>query len=373
MRFAVLAIAGLTMYASAGAATIKKTQYGKMPDGAVIYAFTLSNAGGMQATIINYGGVVVSLKVPDRNGAMADVVLGHDSLADYQADRKTYFGALIGRYANRIGNAQFKLDGKAYHLPKNDGNNSLHGGNEGFNRRVWTPRELPDGALELSYFSKDGEEGYPGNLKATVVYRLNASNTLRIEYSATTDKDTVVNLTNHSYFNLHGSGEGDILHHLIELNANQFTPIDSGLIPTGELRNVAGTPFDFRKPMAAATHINSNDEQIKLGKGYDMNFVINHVAGGGLTRAARVTDPQSGRVLEVWTDQPGVQFYTGNFLDGTVKGKGGKAYPQHAGLCLETQHFPDSPNKPSFPSAVLKPGQTYKTATEWRFSRSGGK
>jgi aldose 1-epimerase len=373
MRFAVLAIAGLSMYASAEAATIKKAPYGKMPDGTAIYAFTLSNAAGMQATIINYGGIVVSLKVADRNGAMSDVVLGHDSLADYQADRKTYFGALIGRYGNRIGNAQFKLDGKTYHLAKNDGNNSLHGGTEGFNRRVWTPRELPDGALELTYLSKDGEEGYPGNLKSTVVYRLNAGNTLRIEYSATTDKDTVLNLTNHTYFNLHGNGQGDILHHLVELNANQFTPIDAGLIPTGELRSVAGTPFDFRKPMAPAAHINSNDEQVKLGKGYDMNFVINHVAGGGLTRAARVTDPQSGRVLEVWTDQPGVQFYTGNFLDGSAKGKGGNVYPQHAGLCLETQHFPDSPNKPSFPSTELKPGQTYKTATEWRFSTARGK
>jgi aldose 1-epimerase len=366
MRIAIAVVtAVMTMNLSMSAATsVKKSDYGKMQDGSAVSLYTLTNAKGMEAKIITYGGILVSLKVPDRKGAMGDVVLGHDSLADYVADTKTYFGALIGRYANRIGHARFKLDGVTYQLPKNDGDNSLHGGIMGFNRRLWTPREVP-GGLELTYNSKDGEEGYPGNLKAVVTYSLTDDNRLRIHYTATTDKDTVVNLTNHSYWNL--KGDGDILSNLLTLNADQFTPIDAGLIPTGELKPVEGTPFDFRKPATPGSRINGSDPQLKRGHGYDQNWVLNK-SGAGLSLAARVEEPSTGRVMEVYTDQPGIQFYTGNFLDGTVKGKGGKPANQHAALCLETQHYPDTPNKPSFPSAELKPGQKYDTSTEFRFS-----
>lgn len=356
---------GALMSTQLNAAVIKKSDFGKMPDGSSVSAYTLTNAKGVEAKIITYGGILVSLKVPDRKGAMADVVLGHDSLADYLGDRKTYFGALIGRYANRIGGAQFKLDGHSYQLPKNDGNNSLHGGPGGFDKHNWSAREA-NGALELTYKSKDGEEGYPGNLTAVVTYTLTDDNHLRIHYTATTDKATVVNLTNHSYWNLKG-GSGDILDQKLTINADNFTPVDSGLIPTGDLKPVAGTPFDFRKGMNVGQHIGDPDEQLKLGHGYDHNWALNK-SGAGLGFAARVEDAGSGRVMEVYTDQPGIQFYTGNFLDGTVKGKGGKVANLHAALCLETQHFPDSPNKPQFASAVLKPGGKYDTTTEFRFS-----
>ncbi|HVW86029.1 MAG TPA: aldose epimerase family protein [Bryobacteraceae bacterium] len=358
------ALFAMTTISLNAATTVKKSDFGKMPDGAAISLYTLTNSKGMEARIMTYGGILVSLKAPDRKGAMVDVVLGHDSLAEYVADHKTYFGALIGRYANRIGHAQFKLDGVVYKLPKNDGENSLHGGTRGFDKHVWSGREVPDG-VELTYVSKDGEEGYPGNLKAVVTYRLLDDNRLQIHYAATTDKDTVINLSNHSYWNLKGSG--DILGNLVTLNADRFTPIDAGLIPTGELRSVANTVFDFRKATAPGARINQNDPQLKLGKGYDHNWVLNR-SGAGLQLAARVEEPSSGRVMEVYTDQPGIQFYTGNFLDGTVKGKGGKVAAFRSALCLETQHFPDSPNKPSFPSAELKPGQKYDTTTEFRFS-----
>lgn len=348
------------------ATKIREAPFGKMPDGAAIYVYTLTNVHGVEARIINYGGIVVSLKVPDRMDKKSDVVQGFDSLDGYLNPKEPYFGALIGRYGNRIGHARFMLDGHEYKLAKNDGDNSLHGGTRGFDKRVWTPNEVPDGRLELNYISKDGEEGYPGNLNVKVTYTLTDNNELKIEYDATTDKDTVLNLTNHSYFNLKGAGEGDILDHRVTINADRFTPVDAGLIPTGELRSVAGTPFDFRQPNAIGARINNNDEQLKLGKGYDHNWVLNK-SGDALTLAARVEEPSSGRVLEVYTTQPGLQFYTGNFLDGTLKGKGGKVYGHRAALCLETQHFPDSPNKPNFPSTVLKPGQRFRSTTVYRF------
>jgi aldose 1-epimerase len=362
----IAALALITGAVSLNAATkISHADFGKMPDGAAIQIYTLTNSHGLEAKIITYGGAVVSLKTPDKSGKMGDIVNGFDSLAGY-LQPEPYFGALIGRYGNRIGKAQFSLGGKEYHLPKNDGANTLHGGERGFDKRVWTARELPDSGLELTYLSKDGEEGFPGNLKATVVYHLTDANELKIEYTATTDKDTVVNLTNHTYFNLRGAGESDILGHLMMLNADKFTPVDAGLIPTGELRPVAGTPFDFRKPTAIGSRIEQNEEQLKLGKGYDHNWVLNR-SGNGLSLAARVEEPTSGRVMEVHTTELAIQFYTGNFLDGTLKGKGGKAYGHRSAFCLETQHYPDSPNKPAFPSTELKPGQTYHSTTVYKF------
>jgi aldose 1-epimerase len=322
----------------------------------------------MQARIITYGGTVVSLTAPDRNGKYADVVLGMDDLAGYMKGT-AFFGALIGRYGNRIGHAQFSLDGNLYKLPANDNGNMLHGGPEGFDKRVWSAMTVigADGrTLELTYVSKDGEAGFPGTLTSHVVYTLTAKNELKIDYTATTDKPTVVNLTNHSYFNLAGQGEGDVLGHEVMINADRFTPVDAGLIPTGELRPVAGTPFDFTKPTAIGARIEANDEQIKFGKGYDHNWVLNKSAEG-LTKAAEVSEPKSGRVMEVWTTEPALQFYTGNFLDGTLKGKG-KTYIRRGALCMETQHYPDSPNKPAFPSTELKPGATYRSTTLYRFS-----
>ena len=348
------------------ATKISHTDFSSTPDGTPVQLFTLTNAKGMEARIATYGGTIVSLKTPDRNGTLADIVLGFDSLAGYLSP-EPYFGALIGRYGNRIGHAKFTLGGKEYTLPKNDGDNTLHGGERGFDKRVWTAHELPDGGLQLTYVSKDGEEGFPGNLTATVVYHLTDANELKIDYSATTDKPTVVNLTNHSYFNLKGAGTGDILDHLVTIHADRFTPVDAGLIPTGELRSVEGTPFDFRQSTAIGARIEKDDEQLKLGKGYDHNWVLNR-RGNGLSLAAHVEEPTTGRVLEVLTTEPGLQFYTGNFLDGTLKGKGGSVYGHRSGFCLETQHYPDSPNKPRFPSTELKPRGHYKTSTVFRFS-----
>lgn len=352
-----------------GPEKVKKETFGKMADGRDVDLYTLKNAKGGEIAIMNYGGVIVSLKVPDRSGAIGDVVLGFDSFAPYPK-LSPHFGALIGRYGNRIGHARFKLDGVEYKLDKNDGQNSLHGGAKGFDTVLWDVKDVSTPAakaLELSYLSKDGEEGYPGTLQAKVTYTWSDSNELRIDYTATTDKDTVVNLTNHSYFNLAGQGEGDILDHEMMIDADRFTPVDAGLIPTGELRKVAGTPFDFRKPTAIGARINEHDQQLKFGRGYDHNFVLNHVSKTP-TLAARARDPKTGRVLEVLTDQPGVQFYTGNFLDGTIHGKSGKVYGFRSAFCLETQHFPDSPNRPSFPSTVLKPNEVYRTTTLFRFT-----
>jgi aldose 1-epimerase len=350
---ATLIAGAITMNA---ATKITHAEFGKTGDGAAVRIYTLTNKNGVEARITNYGGIVVSLKTPDRNGAMGNIVLGFVSLPEYLATNP-YFGALVGRYANRIGHARFSLNGVEYELVKNNGDNALHGGTRGFSKVVWTPRELPDGGLELTYLSKDGEEGYPGNLKATVTYHLTDANELRIDYLATTDKDTVINLTNHSYFNL--KGDGDILGHVLTLNADRYTPVDAGLIPTGELRSVNGTPFDFRKPTAIGARIEQNDDQLKLGKGYDHNWVLNK-SGNALSLAARVEEPSTGRVLEVDTTQPGIQFYTGNFLDG-------KPYARRSAFCLETQHFPDSPNQPKFPSTVLKPGEQFRSTTIFRF------
>ena len=325
--------------------------------------YTLTNAKGSEARIMTYGGVVVSLKVPDRSGALGDVVAGFDDLKGYLTP-PPYFGAIIGRYGNRIAAGRFSLGGVTYQLAKNDGANHLHGGVRGFDKRVWSAKPLSPQSLELSYLSKDGEEGYPGNLSATVTYTLTDANELRIDYSATTDKETVVNLTNHSYFNL--AGEGDILGHEVMIHADRFTPVVKGLIPTGELKSVAGTPFDFRTAKAIGKSIDEKDEQLILAGGYDHNWVLNRT-GPDLQTAATVTDPKSGRVMEVLTTEPGLQFYTGNFLDGTLKGKG-RVYTRRSAFCMETQHFPDSPNEPSFPSTVLKPGDTYRTSTVYRFS-----
>ena len=350
--------------AKKGKPEVDQQPWGTMPDGTPVSLYTLKNSNGMEARIATYGGAVVSLMTPDRNGKLADVVLGMDSVDGYRS-QTNFFGALIGRYGNRIGHAQFTLEGKTYHTPKNDGDNTLHGGPQGFDKKVWVAKTIP-GGLELTYVSKDGEEGFPGTLTAHVVYSLTDKNELRIDYTATTDKPTVLNLTNHSYFNLKGAGVGDVLQHQVTINADRFTPVDAGLIPTGELRAVKGTPFDFTKATAVGARIDQNDEQLQFGKGYDHNWVLNK-GQGGLTKAAEVYEPGSGRVLEVWTTEPGVQFYTGNFLDG-IHGKGGKAYPHRGALCLETQHYPDSPNKPNFPSTELKPGTTYKTTTIYRFS-----
>jgi aldose 1-epimerase len=341
--------------------------FGKLKDGSLVRIYTLTNQSGVEARITTYGGRLVSLKTPDRKGAMGDVILGFDSVAGYVDNAGPFFGALIGRYGNRIGDAKFSFNGVEYRVDKNDGANSLHGGAQGFDKKIWTAKELPDRGLELTYLSKDGEEGYPGNLKATVTYHLTDANELKIDYLATTDKATVVNLTNHTYFNLRGAGDGDILGHVMLLNADRFTPVDSGLIPTGELRSVAGSPFDFRNATAIGARIGQNDEQLKLGKGYDHNWVLNRT-GAGLSLAARVEEPTSGRVLEVTTSEPGIQFYTGNFLDGSARGKGGKTYGLRSGFCLETQHFPDSPNKPKFPSTTLKPGDQYRSSTVFKFS-----
>jgi aldose 1-epimerase len=351
------------------AGKMEKQSFGKTSDGQAVELYTLTNAGGASVSIMNYGGTVVSLKVPDKSGAMGDVVLGFDTFDPYPT-QSPYFGALIGRYGNRIGHGRFKLDGVEYKLPKNNGDNTLHGGVRGFDKRIWTVKDVSNGgvpAIELNYLSKDGEEGFPGNLNATVTYTWTDAKELKLDYVATTDKDTVVNLTNHTYFNLAGEGQGDILAHEVMIDADRFTPVDAGLIPTGELKPVERTPFDFRKPTAIGARINDNDQQLKYGKGYDHNWVLNHGATTPVL-AARITDPKTGRVMEVLTVEPGLQFYTGNFLDGTIKGKGGKTYVQRGAFCMETQHFPDSPNKPSFPSTELKPGAKYQTSTIYRFS-----
>jgi aldose 1-epimerase len=358
--------------AQKGSSLVKAQPFGQMPDGTPVEIFTLTNSAGMTARITTYGGAVVSLTAPDKAGKYADIVLGMEDLKGYLA-KPPFFGALIGRYGNRIGGGMFRLDGQVFTLPKNDPEKNpactLHGGPEGFDKKVWKAAEVESAegpSLRLTYVSKDGEEGFPGTLTAHVVYTL-GKNELKIAYTATTDKDTVVNLTNHSYFNLAGAGEGDILQHQVTINADRFTPVDAHLIPTGEYKPVAGTPFDFTTPTAIGARIEQNDQQLRLGGGYDHNWVLNKNIGG-LTQAAEVYEPKSGRVMDVLTTEPGLQFYTGNFLDGTIHGKGGKAYGKRSAFCMETQHYPDSPNKPNFPSTELKPGHTYKTTTIYRFS-----
>ena len=340
-------------------------------EGTPVELYTLRNTKGMEARITNYGGIVVSLKVPDRTGKFGDVVLGFDGLDGYLSPAYTksnpYFGALIGRYGNRIGKARFTLGGKEYKLAANNGVNHLHGGVKGYDKVLWEARPLSgeEPALELHYLSKDGEEGYPGNLDVKAVYTVTNENGLKVEFTATTDKETVVNLTHHSYFNL--AGKGDILGHEVMINSDKTTPVDSGLIPTGELRPVKGTPFDFNTPTAIGARIGQDDEQLKFGKGYDHNWVINK-SEGDLALMARVYEPTSGRILEVLSTEPALQFYSGNFLDGTLTGKGGWVYQFRNGFCMEPQHYPDSPNEPKFPSTVLKPGETYRNTIIYRFN-----
>ena len=364
----LLLICAVIDYFAQGKAGIKKDSFGKTNEGQEAAIYTLTNSKGVEARITDYGGIVVSLKVPDRSGKMDDVVLGFDNLDGYLKGHP-FFGALVGRYGNRIGKGRFTLNGVEYKLATNNGENHLHGGIKGFDKAVWKAKELKSNngvGLELSYLSKDGEEGYPGNLSVRVVYTLTDKNELKIDYFATTDKDTVLNLTNHSYFNLAGQGNGDILKHEVTINADNFTPVDSTLIPTGEIKSVKNTPFDFTQSIAIGKRVEEDDEQLKFGKGYDHNFVVNGKPGV-LRQAVKVVEPSSGRVMEVLTTEPGVQFYIGNFLDGSLTGKNGKVYQRRYGFCFETQHFPDSPNKPKFPSTTLKKGDTYRTTTIYRF------
>ncbi len=348
-----------------------KQAFGKLQDGRLVDLYVLTNNHGMTATITNYGATLVSLEVPDKNGKPSDITLGYDGVGGYESG-KAYFGATVGRYGNRIAHGRFVVDGITYTLAKNDGENSVHGGALGFNKRVWAAKDVSTRAgqaLELIYSSKDGEEGYPGNVAVTVVYTvLSEENSLRIDYTATTDKPTVVNLTHHSYFNLAGQGNGDILQHQLTIHASRFTPVDVTLIPTGELREVRDSPFDFTKPNAIGARIGQGDQQLIFGKGYDHNWVMDRSTADSLFLAAEVYEPQTGRAMEVSTTEPGLQFYSGNFLDGSIQGKGRKTYGHRSGLCLETQHFPDSPNRPGFPSSVLRPGQKLHSTTVYKFS-----
>ena len=346
---------------------ISKSQFGTTADGGDASLYTLTNSRGAQAAITDYGGAVVTLKVPDRRGEFRDVVLGFDTLTEYEQHRR-FFGALIGRYANRIADAVFFLNGQEYRLAANNGKNHLHGGIKGFDRVVWSAKTSADSAeLELSYSSEDGEEGYPGNLDAAVRYTLTEENELKIQYSASTDQDTIVNLTNHSYFNLAGAGQDSILGHEMSINADRYTPTDDTSIPTGELASVDGTPFDLREPKTIGSRISEPHQQLEFGRGFDHNFVLNK-AGNELTLAATVHDPGTGRVMEVLTTEPGIQFYSGNFLDGSLAGKGGLKYKYRSALCLEAQHFPDSPNRPEFPSTILRPGEKFSQTTIYKFS-----
>ena len=336
-----------------------------------IKLYTLKNESGMTVRVTNYGAIVTSIIVPDRNGKQADVALGYDRVEDYiNAVDKPYFGAVVGRYGNRIAKGEFTLDGETYSLLKNNGENHLHGGAIGFDKVVWTVDEYVEGqALTLSYLAKDKEEGYPGNLQLKITYTLADDNSLVVDYHATTDKATPVNVTQHTYFNLKGEGQGTILDHQLMLNAKKFTPVDESLIPTGEMPTVAGTPFDFTTPKAIGRDIGQQNEQLVFGLGYDHNWILDTDGKEGeLSLAAEVHEPSSGRVMEIYTTEPGIQFYCGNFLDGRLKGKAGKPYVHRGGFCLETQHFPDSPNQPNFPSTILKPGETYDSKTVFKFS-----
>ncbi len=354
---------------------MKKNIYGNLQNGTPIYEYLLTNANQMEVRVINYGGILTAVNVPDRQGSVRNVVLGFDNLADYET-RNAYFSTITGRYANRIAKGRFTLDGKTYQLAINDGSNHLHGGLQGFDKQVWdVVREISDETgegIELHYFSPDGEENYPGNLDVTVTYLLTGKNELRIDYHATTDAPTVINLTNHSYWNLTGEGSGEVYKHVLQLNADQFTPVDETSIPLGEIRLVAGTPLDFRQPKAIVDGIRSANEQIAFVRGFDHNWVLQRPSfeDTSLIKAAEVTEPTSGRRMEVWTTEPGIQFYSGNFLDGSRYGPSHHAYRQGDGLALETQHFPDSPNQPTFPSTVLRPGEAYTSTTIYKFGNS---
>jgi aldose 1-epimerase len=347
-----------------------KTAFGQLPDGTPVELYTLVNSGGCEMKITNYGCIVVSLKVPDKDGKLGDVVLGYETLGAY-VENNPYFGAVVGRFGNRIGSAKFTLDGIEYSLAANDGENHLHGGIKGFDKVLWKGEEVSSNegpAVKFSYLSVDGEEGYPGNLTAEITYTLTNDNGLRIDYLATTDKKTILNLTHHSYFNLAGAGSGDILGHEMMIAADRFIPTRPDLIPTGELRNVRGTPFDFNTPTTIGARIGQEDEQLRSGGGYDHCWVFKKSKSDALELGVRVYEPTSGRLMEVHTTEPGVQFYSGNFLDGSNVGKGGLAYEYRSALCLEPQHFPDSPNQPQFPTVVLEPGQEYRKTTIYKFS-----
>lgn len=363
----LLAFAGCARETEEPQEDVITTAFGEW-EGRPVQLFTLRNPAGIEARITNFGGIIVSLRTPDRAGNFADIVLGFDSLAPYVAGTP-YFGAIIGRYGNRIAGGRFTLAGTTYQLARNDGPNHLHGGERGFDKVLWEPEPFSrsgERGVILRYTSADGEEGYPGALQATVTYTLNDQNELTVDYHATTTRATPVNLTQHSYFNLGGAGSGDILGHELMIAAEGYTPIDSTLIPTGAIAPVAGTPFDFTTPTPIGRRINANDEQLRNGRGYDHNFVLKR-QGTGLELAARVTHAASGRTLEIRTTEPGIQFYSGNFLDGTIRGKGGQVYAYRSGFCLETQHYPDSPNQPAFPSTILHPGQEYRTRTVFTF------
>ena len=374
LAFAVVVLASLfPRPGSASPSTskqgVKKESFGTLPDGTPVDIYTMTNAKGMEIRATNYGGIVVSLRVPDKKGNLDDIALGFDDLKGYLTS-SPYFGAIIGRCGNRIANGKFTLDGKEYTLAKNNGPNTLHGGLKGFDRVVWNaePFQNHDGVgIILTYTSKDSEEGFPGNLKAKVTYTLTDNNEWIIDYDASTDKATPINLTQHTYFNLAGEGKGDVLAHILKLNASRFTPVNQTLIPTGEFRPVKGTPMDFTQPTPIGGRINADDEQLRFGRGYDHNFVVDG-KGSDPVLAARVKEPASGRVLEVFTTEPGVQFYSGNFLDGTITGKNGHVYKQRYAFCLETQHFPDSPNHPEFPTTILRPGRTYHSRTIYKMS-----
>lgn len=350
-------------------ASITKASFGKLPDGQEVFLYTVKNKNGVEMKVTNYGGIITSLKTPDKNGVLEDVVLGYDSLDGYLKE-SPFFGAIVGRYGNRIAKGKFKLDGKEYTLAINNPPNSLHGGPKGFDKVVWTIEEIMSingPALKLSYLSKDMEEGFPGNLQAEAIYTLTENNELRFDYKATTDKATVVNLTQHTYFNLTGNTKRDILNHMLEINSDEIVPVDKTLIPTGKFRKVAGTPFDFTTTQAVGSRINDKDEQLEFGGGYDHCYVL-RPSKDTLNYAAAVSDPESGRKIEVYTTEPGIQFYSGNFLTGSITGKGNVVYSKRFGLCLETEHYPDSPNQPQFPSVTLKPGEVYKTTTVYKFS-----
>ncbi len=351
-------------------ANVWRQPFGRLASGKEAELFTLCAENGLRVSLTNYGGAVTSIWAPDSQGALGDVVLGYDTLEGYLAGR-SYFGALIGRFGNRLNRGKFTLDGTGYTLNANDGRHHLHGGPGGFDKIMWeVVAERSDSSLTLAHLSRDGEEGYPGNLRVEVTYSLPVPDTFQIQYRAETDKPTPLNLTNHSYFNLAGHAAGDILDHEFTFLAVAFTPVDAALIPTGEIREVAGTPFDFRLPRLIRDGVDANDEQIRFAGGYDHNFVLPGKSGGAPQIAARVRDPHSGRMLEVLTSEPGFQFYSGNFLDGTEKGKGGTLYKRRSGLCLETQHFPDSPNQPTFPSTILRPGEVFESTTLYRFTVS---
>ncbi|MFD1255191.1 aldose epimerase family protein [Mucilaginibacter terrae] len=380
--YAAMLAAGLLSLSACNQSTNKQstnmtdsTTVGQLPaasgfekaiDGKQTKLYTLKNSKGVQLAITNYGGRMVSLLVPDKSGKMVDVVAGPGSVDNYEAAKGNYYGALIGRYGNRIGGAKFTLEGKEYKLPANNGPNTLHGGKDGFDIKVWDAKQVDDHTLELSYISADDEQGFPGTLKTTVTYKLTDDNAVEIYYAATTDKTTVVNLTSHTYYNLNGNGSGSILKHTLQLNADGYTPVDSLLIPTGKIDKVENTPFDFRKPATIGSRIAEGDQQLKFGLGYDHNFVLNK--HDLKTPIATVQGDNTGIVMEIFTEEPGIQFYSGNFMKGEFKFKGDIKDDNRTALALETQHFPDSPNKPAFPSTVLKPGETYKTTTIYKFS-----